>query len=278
MTISTTLISFLKNSLNIRSLSSYLIQNKFPTTCVFCPEDLNEINLRAILAQIKANGSQLIGISLVTDDYFKAVTITKSIKKNLDVKIIWGGAHVNVAPEECLRHADMICKGEGEEALLDLVREFSNNKELSTSIPNISYKTKDSIIHNGLRSLEENLDKYPAPDFELKSQFVVTKDGLRYLHEGDLNGEYSIITSRGCPYRCRYCYNSYRWNQYKGKGKYLRARSIGNVLEELSSVKKKYPGIRYFYSKENRRNRKFQNKLFGKDQSSLLRAHRTNGI
>lgn len=48
------------------------------------------------------------------------------------------------------------------------------------------------------------------------------------------------MTSRGCPYSCHYCYNSYRRKQFEGKGKYLRKRSIKNVVEELARAKRTF--------------------------------------
>jgi anaerobic magnesium-protoporphyrin IX monomethyl ester cyclase len=45
------------------------------------------------------------------------------------------------------------------------------------------------------------------------------------------------MTSRGCPYNCHYCYNSYRRRAFAGKGVYLRKRSIENVIDELQHAK-----------------------------------------
>ncbi|SFN30236.1 B12 binding domain-containing protein [Formivibrio citricus] len=170
--------------------------------------------------------------------------LTKSIKSELSIPIIWGGAHVNVMPGECLRHADMVCVGEGEEAFLDLLNSISRNGEPDTSIKNIWFNTPDGIIKNEIRPLEENLDKYPYPDFDFENQFVMNATGLEPIGEKHFSDEYSIITSRGCPYRCKYCYNSYRWKQYEGKGRYLRTRSIENVIDELEIAKKLFPKLK----------------------------------
>jgi radical SAM superfamily enzyme YgiQ (UPF0313 family) len=237
------LISFLTNSINTRSLSSYLRANGHEVTCYFCQGAFNERNLQEIIKGLKEKKMSLVGISLVTDDYYSAVVVTSAIKKELGVPVIWGGAHVNVKPDECLQHADMICLGEGEEALLDLVKNYAEGKfDLSTK--NIWFKTENGIVRNELRSLEENLDKYPFPDFDLTTQFVMNEKGFENLADKHLLGEYSIITSRGCPYSCHYCYNSYRRKQFEGKGKYLRKRSIENVVEELSHSKRTFKGLK----------------------------------
>src|SRR3990172_10809851 len=135
------LISFLTNSINTRSLSSYLKSNGYDTTCYFCPGAFNESNLSDLIAKLREKKTALVGISLVTDDYYSAVVATKAIKRDLGLPVIWGGAHVNIKPDECLRHADMICRGEGEEALLELVRNMSAHDKNDTSIKNIWFKT-----------------------------------------------------------------------------------------------------------------------------------------
>ncbi len=241
--IRTALISFLINSLNTRSLSSYLKQNGYENNCFFCAGEFNEENLASLVNVLCKRKVSLIGISLVTDDYKKAVILTKHLKQTMNIPVIWGGAHVNIIPEECLRHADMICLGEGEEALLDLVKNYSEgNFDLSTK--NIWFRTENGVVRNELHNLEENLDKYPFPDFDLSTQYVMNEKGFENLAERHLNGEYSIMTSRGCPYSCYYCYNNYRRKQFKGKGKYLRKRSVENIIDELVIATTNFKSLR----------------------------------
>lgn len=49
-----------------------------------------------------------------------------------------------------------------------------------------------------------------------------------------------LLTSRGCPYKCSYCYNDVLKDFYAGKGKFVRQRSPRNVLEELKIMQDKY--------------------------------------
>lgn len=55
---------------------------------------------------------------------------------------------------------------------------------------------------------------------------------------------FQIITSRGCPFHCSYCYNSTLRKLYKGKGKYFRVRSVDSVIEELKLAKKNFPNLK----------------------------------
>ena len=185
----TALISFLTNNLSIRLLSAYLKKNGFEAICIFCPVTPNKANIETIISILKRNNISLVGITLVTDDYYNAVTLTSAIKQRLAVPVIWGGAHPSIMPEECLRYADMVCRGEGEEALLELTQNLSGSREPSLVIKNIYFKTSDGVIRNDLRNLEENLDKYPFPDFELHSQFLITETGFEIMSEKHLGGE-----------------------------------------------------------------------------------------
>ncbi|MBU0683822.1 MAG: B12-binding domain-containing radical SAM protein, partial [Candidatus Omnitrophica bacterium] len=236
------LFSFLDNSINTRLLSSYLKKNGYEVTCFFCEGSLNRCNSRELIRILKEKKIDFAGVSLVTDNFLSAVTLTKIIKEDLHIPVIWGGAHVNVMPEECLRYADMICLGEGEEALLEVANSISQNKH-NTEIKNIWFKDRGNIIRNELRSLEENLDKYPFPDFDFDTQYFMNSEDFSQRSRQKKTLEYSLMTSRGCPYRCSYCYNSYRWKNYAGKGKYVRTRSIENVIEELVSAKQYFGKI-----------------------------------
>lgn len=238
------LISFLTNSINTRLLSAYLKKHGYAVTCYFCPEKINRINIELLIKSLRERGVTFVGVSLVTDDFLSAVLVTKAIKDEMRVPVIWGGAHVNIMPEESLRHADMICKGEGEEALLELVDKMYMSGAPDITTRNIWFKTDNGIVRNELRPLEENLDKYPFPDFDLDTQFILHATSIERFEERHMNAEYSIMTSRGCPYKCSYCYNSYRWKQYEGLGKYLRVRSVDNVIRELVLAKQLFPNMR----------------------------------
>jgi radical SAM superfamily enzyme YgiQ (UPF0313 family) len=238
------LISFLSHSINIRSLSSYLKQKGFDVICLFCPDDYNEKNLADLIRVLKRENIGFVGISLVTDDFWRAVTATQAIKRNLGIPVIWGGAHVNVLPDESLQYADMICVGEGEEALLELVENISTRSVPDTTIRNVYFRNDQGIIRNEIRPLEENLDKYPIPDLDLTSQYVMDQYRLEKLSELPTCNEYSVMTSRGCPYACSYCYNSYRRKVYANKGKYLRFRSVENVIDELCQANKIFKNLK----------------------------------
>lgn len=239
------LISFFERDISIQTLSAYLKKSGYNTVCFICPGKLNDSILREFIKFLRDKDISLVGMSVNTDVSYSATILTNSIKENnRNISVIWGGPHVNVMPEECLRYADMICMGEGEDALLELVK---RNKQADTNIRNIWFKVGSSIIKNDLRNLESNLDRYVCYDHDIKNQYLMNKNGFEIWDKKYLQKIYYIVTSRGCPYNCAYCYNNYRRKQYQGLGRYLRFRSIDNVITELVEAKNKYSELEYIY-------------------------------
>lgn len=140
---------------------------------------------------------------------------------------VLGGPHPTHFPDIIEKEAvDIICRGEGEYAMLDLANGLDRGGNIS-DIPNLWVKQNGTIYKNDLRPLTENLDELPFPDRELYSKYTIFKVEPTKI----------FITSRGCPYSCAYCYNRKLREIYKNKGKFLRRRSIDNVIEEIKTVK-----------------------------------------
>ncbi len=198
--------------------------------------------------------ADLIGFSLMAAYYPKVRDATIRLKKKLAIPIIWGGIHPTVKPLECLDYADMICIGEGEEALLELADKLTSGD--IDNVNNIWLRRNQEIIRNEARPLEENLDKYPFQDYDLSTHYITTGNHIvkmtenhlkQIMTEGRVNrtnvSSYTIITTRNCPYNCTYCCNNALRKIYRRKGKFVRTRSVENVIRELESVVKKFDFI-----------------------------------
>ena len=116
--------------------------------------------------------SHLIGISLMSNQMMQAISITEYLKSHgISAPIIWGGVQPTVEPEECLKFADMVCIGEGEEAIVELAHRMEENRPyLQTN--NIWFNTSNGIVRNELRPLIQNLDSIPFPDYSCSDHFV----------------------------------------------------------------------------------------------------------
>ncbi|MBE2233431.1 MAG: radical SAM protein [Anaerolinea sp.] len=206
--------------------------------------DVEEQSLEDFVQEFKPN---LIGITANTPQVKQAWRTAKAIKEVHDVPIVLGGPHVSVAAEgldyESVErpYVDMVVRGEGEAPWLEIsnkVEDFLRssedtstaalmdpNKHIWDEMLGITYKTSDGQVYRNMDAKVINdLDSLPWPAYNLFRMNKYTNlqpatdhvDGAR---------SFSIMTSRGCPYRCTFCSQSImpiKW----------RARTAENVIEE----------------------------------------------
>lgn len=172
----------------------------------------------------------VVAYSSLTGEAKHYIRINKRIKEAFpQVFTIMGGHHPTFFPEMIRETTlDALCRGEGEGAITDLLSALSSGKSPG-EIPNIILR--EGPQECAVRPLVEDLDSLPFPDY-----------GLLYDHTP--MGGYplkSVITSRGCPYNCTYCFNR-NWNAlYKGCGRYVRRYSVDYVIEDIERIKNKWP-------------------------------------
>ena len=183
-----------------------------------------------LVARVKAFQPDLVGFSVVTDFYQWACRLARRIKAEMDVPVLFGGIHPTSVPDKVLQQdcVDMVCRGEGEYALRDLVNSMQVGA-IDYATPNIWFKKDGRVIQNDVRPLIEDLDSLPFAD----------KD-LFYEASPHFSRCYFLMTNRGCAYACSYCCNSFLKKFYHEKGRYLRFRSATNVIQELTRAKQKY--------------------------------------
>ena len=206
--------------------------------------DVEDQPLVEFLHEFKPN---LVGITTNTPQVKQSWSTAAAIKKELDIPIVLGGPHVSVVSEdldfESLRQpqVDMVVRGEGEGPWLeisDLVDSYLRDQpefsakgmmnpelDLFREVKGLSYKTSDGQLHrNPDGQVIADLDGLPWPAYHLfKMDRYTNLQPATDAIPGSRS--FSILTSRGCPYRCTFCSQSImpiKW----------RARSPENVIEE----------------------------------------------
>jgi len=192
-------------------------------------------------------GSGLIGINSFASTSQRATQIISFLKKNLDIPIVYGGVHATISPEDCIKVADIVCVGEGEGVILEIVNSIQKNKPFD-KIKNLWIKKGEKIIKNPVRELVDNLDSIPLPDYHLKNHYILDKEKIRKFREKDLAGQIFFLTGRGCPYGCDYCSNSFYNKLYEGKRKkILRWHSPEYIIKGILEFKKRLPKSLKFF-------------------------------
>ena len=177
----------------------------------------------------------LIGISCRSTEWQATRGLLSLIENKIPVVI--GGPHPTIAPEEVIaeERVDMLVRGEGEEALLDLVERMEAGRPLR-DMPNLWVKEDGKVYRNELRPLIQDLDSLAMPEWSIwdgrhfrDSYHQAFSPGAEIF--GDLE------TSRGCPYSCPYCLNPAMQKIYKGKGRYHREKSAARVIKEIEKMR-----------------------------------------
>ena len=177
-----------------------------------------------------------------------AAYIGKSVKERYpDIPFLVGGIHPTICPEECLEYADMAASARGKRPCWSLRALSKQGAALRTSIT-WCLRMDAEIIKNPLRPLIDDLDRIPFPEHLPAHSHVFHGDKIHAMdmklfrqytrYDGKA---YNMITSRGCPFSCAYCCNSFLSRLYGTKK--IRKRSPGNVIAELCAVIKQFPDI-----------------------------------
>jgi len=215
--------------LGIMSLSSFL--KKHGHDCRFIDIKFEKDLYKAV----KEVSPEIIAYSVTTGKHKFYQKLNLDLKNNFKFFSVFGGPHCTFFPEFIYEEGlDALCVGEGEIAFLELAEGLQKGGDL-TKIKNIWIKIEGKVYKNEVRNLIEDLDTLPFPDRELINN---------YNHYRKMHRRY-ILTGRGCPYNCTYCFNHAYNRLYNGKGGIVRKRSVENVLQELSFIKGKYRPSRF---------------------------------
>ena len=212
--------------LGLLSIAAYVEQYGFSVQIMDVHAE--RLDDKAVAARVARLKPRFAGISVLTNTSYAAQYIARICKKAApQCKVIAGGVHAEILPEEMLANSaiDAVGRGDGEELMLDLLQGRSFN-----DIAGLSYRDGNRVMHNPPRPLVMDLDKYPFPAYHLidfKNYYppVGTYRRLPAI---------SMLVTRGCVGRCTFC-NSART--------VLRTRSPEKVVEQIKQLRYRY-GIR----------------------------------
>ena len=169
----------------------------------------------------------LIALSSTEDMFHLGINLLKSLEKR--ILTIAGGVFPTFAPELVLsyKEIDIVCKGEGEDALSELCRRLEKGLNYF-DIPNLWFKIKDKIISNKTKMVD--MDSNPLIDLSLfeEGRFYRPMGGKVYRM-------FPVETHRGCPYKCAFCNSPSQIELYKNESNqnYLRRKNFENIRKEL---------------------------------------------
>ena len=202
--------------LSALSLATYLKQNGVDVRII------DEVAGADIDEGIDSFSPDFVGFTCTTCSYPRAVELLRRVKSK-GYKSIIGGVHVSAVPEDALRDGfDTVVVGEGEKILLEMAQNGQKYGILRTQ--------KEKLL---------SAEEIPLPDRSLIDMefYCTTKDRV----PDDPNLDFvpmgarmvSMLTSRGCPYNCVFCHNTWR-------GIRIRLMGAGAIIEEIKRLQKEY--------------------------------------
>lgn len=233
-------------------IAAYLLKNGHDVKIV----DLYASHLqdREIISFIRRFKPWMVGLSTFTASTDPMFYLGKLIKETFpSIKIVLGGIHASYLPGACLSHqsVDFVIRGEGEITFLELVNAIETNKSFS-DVNGIAYRLNGKIVCTPHRQLISDVDSLPWPAYHLidfDKYFLAITRGVTNKRVA------SILTMRGCLYKCTFCSHHYDYNSR------VRKRDSQDVVDE----------IRYLYEKYGVRELQFEDNSFTCDPERVLK-------
>lgn len=208
-------------------------------------EDLEPLpDKNEFIARIQEEAPDLLAFSVVTNQWPYTMQLAQWGRKELSIPQVCGGIHTLLNAEEILRTGlfDYVFRGECEEAFAEFVEKLSQNEPIDT-LRNLAYIQEGRVIINPVRPLPI-LETLPFKDYELMD-FQKLIDAK--------NGWVGIISSRGCPFSCTYCFNHSMVSAYRhdlqcsfAELNYIRHFRVDQIIKEVQYLLKNYQRIKMF--------------------------------
>ncbi len=183
-------ILLIQPRMNMRPMDTELKRRMSPSLALLTLQTLtpeeHEVMLVNENVQVLDLGCRvdLVGITVTLDVMPRACQIAAAFRSR-GIPVVAGGIHVTCSPEDCLAHFDAICVGPAERVWARILRDAQ-----------VGRLQKEYADWQGLRGEEIASPRYGAAERG------------RYLYTN------VVLTSRGCPNRCSFCYNSCRNRVY----------------------------------------------------------------
>ena len=195
-----------------------------------------------LLEQVRRFRPRFLGLSCLSYESPTVAEIVREVRKyDSTIHVALGGPLPSSMKEETFSviGADSIAIGEGDRTIIKLVDGVAEGElppadAAPAGIPGLLFRGHPEPEGAAAPSFMDDLDQLPMPAWDLL-------DISRYYGIANFNfflkypNYMSIMTTRGCPYRCAYCHNVL--------GKVFRKRSVDHVMREVHTLVKDH-GIR----------------------------------
>lgn len=207
-------------------IASFLRENGVDVSIL--DQAASPLSLNETVGWVERENPDVLGISALNNSGLTAARISREVKSvNPDVVVVWGNVLASFNAERILREypfVDVVVRGEGELTSLDIARCIERGGDLG-SVFGITFKRNGHVTFTEDRSLLKDVDSLPLPARDLlDTEYHSAIFGIQVAPKRFT----TMVSSRGCPYRCRFCGGSRLFHNV------WRPRSVGNIMEELT--------------------------------------------
>ena len=181
---------------------------------------------------LRTHGYDLVGITSITFQAMITYQVLQEIKReNPTIPVVIGGPHVSCLPLEPLEKglADFSVIGEGEEVLFSIINAIEKGEDF-TSLSGVAYKVNGQIYPAKNSGIVKDINSLPLPARHLLPMKKYRTSGVRTRRYPAM----SMVTSRGCPMQCSFCFNQLPYR------KIVRFLSAERIIEEMTQLISKY--------------------------------------
>lgn len=187
-------------------------------------------HMEYLISRMETEKPSWVGFSTLTGDMLAPAIKASQRARSLGIPVVWGGVHASTVPELCLKDvADHVVVGEAEETIMELGDIICRDgpRGAPMGIAGAMSLTPDGVIKGTKRAPVADLDSFP-PAWDMI-------EPAQYIDQQYPGGAMPFLFSRGCPYRCRFCYNETmragKWRRHSDE--YL-AETIDRIRERAS--------------------------------------------
>jgi|GEM_PF-579081 len=188
-----------------------------------------------IAEEIIRKKPDIVGFTSDTLMYNRVCRLAKKIKEKTKAPLLIGGIHISALPSSFDSVFDLGIQGEGEKTLAEILRLYQNRREFPREdlmkIPGLVFFDGNDFIDTGRPPLISDIDKLPFAARDLTPmEEVYLKDQFNLF---GTKRTVAMMTSRGCPYKCRFCGSPAQWER-------VRFHSAEYVVAEIEHLVDKY--------------------------------------
>lgn len=192
------------------------------------------LEIHEVVERVVRYKPDVVGMSVLTPSAHVCEALTALVRERLPgVKFVWGAIHAEVFHQEICRDlgVDVVCHGDGEITITEVIDAFARNETDLSGIDGITWRSDDGqVVRNRDRALNRDLDSLAYPAWHL---FPYHRYGL--LPFADIaKPSLTMAGSRGCPYRCDYC------SLIHTGGKTFRRRDPIKLVDEYEFLVDRY--------------------------------------